>query len=242
MLTIFRKEISSFFSSLIAYVIIAVFLTGTGLLVWIYPQTNILDYGYAEMGSFFDVSPFVFMFLIPAVTMRTFAEEKRNGTLELLFTRPLTDWDIILGKFFACWLLIILTLLPTLLYYYSIYQLGNPVGNLDTAGIAGSYIGLVLLAGIFTAIGILASSLTDNQIVAFVIGCFSCYLLYGGLSSVTNLNMLSNTAFLIQQLGIDYHYQILSKGLIDSRNVLYFVSITVILLLATRLKLESRKW
>ena len=242
MLTILRKEINGFFSSLIAYIILIVFLTGTGLLVWIYPKTNLLDFGYAELGSFFDVSPLMFLFLIPAITMRTFAEEKRNGTLELLFTRPLTDWQVILGKFFACWLLILFALLPTLLYYYSVYQLGNPVGNLDSAGIAGSYLGLALLAGVFTSVGIFTSSLTDNQLVAFVAGATLCYGLYAGLSALTDWEVLSNTAFFIRQLGIDYHYQSMSKGLIDGRDVVYFMSVIVVMLSATRLKLESRKW
>jgi ABC-2 type transport system permease protein len=163
MFPILRKEINSFLSSLVAYIIMALFLTGMGLFIWVFPDYNVLDYGYADLSTLFNMAPYIFMFLIPAVTMRSFAEEKKGGTLELLLTRPLTDWDIILGKYLACFLLILFTLLPTLIYYVSVYLLGNPEGNIDSAGVFGSYVGLLLLAAVFTAIGIFASSISENQ-------------------------------------------------------------------------------
>ncbi len=188
MLAVFRKEINSFFSSLTAYIVMAVFLTAVGLLMWVFPDTNILNYGYADMGTFFNLTPFVLLFLIPAITMRALAEEVRNGTIELLLTKPLSTWGLILGKFWASLALAIVTLLPTLLYYYSIYQLGNPVGNVDSAQIFGSYIGLALLCAVFVAVGMWTSSLSDNQIVAFVLGVFISFLLYNGIGAIAKLD------------------------------------------------------
>jgi ABC-2 type transport system permease protein len=242
MFPIFRKEISSFLNSLIAYIIMAIFLTGMGLFIWVFPEYNVLDYGYADLNTLFSMAPYIFLFLIPAVTMRSFAEEKKGGTMELLLTRPLTDWDIILGKYFACFLLILFTLLPTLIYYYSVYVLGNPVGNVDSAGVAGSYIGLLLLAAVFTAIGIFASSISENQIVSFIVAAFLCFLWFAGFSALGSLSSTGAWTYLVSQLGLDYHYSALSKGLVDSRNVIYFLSVIFLMLLATRLVLESRKW
>ena len=229
-------------SSLIAYLVIGIFLTGIGLLMWVFPDTSVLEYGYADMETLFLLGPYVFMFLIPAITMRSFAEEKKGGTIEMLMTKPLKDWQIILGKYFAALIIVVLALIPTLIYYYSIYQLGNPVGNIDTAAVAGSYLGLTLLAGVFVAVGILSSSLTTNQIVAFITGVFLCFLLYNGLNAIGNLDPFSSWALFWQKLGIIYHYDALSKGLIDSRDVVYFLSVIVIMLLITKTILSSRKW
>jgi ABC-2 type transport system permease protein len=242
MLAILKKEIRSFLNSLIAYIIMIIFLTGMGLFIWVFPDTNVLDSGFADLSTLFYLAPYVYMFLIPAVTMRTFAEEKRAGTMELLLTRPLTDWEIILGKYFASFLLILFTLLPTLVYYFSIYSLGNPVGNIDSAGVFGSYIGLVLLGAVFTAIGIFASGISDNQITSFIVAAFLCFILYAGFSSLTSIDAWGELAYFINQLGIDYHYKALSKGLIDSRNVIYFLSVIALMLMATKLVLSSRKW
>ena len=242
MLSIFRKEINSFLNSLIAYIVIGLFLTVMGLFTWVFPETNVLDYGFADMQTLFSMAPFVFMFLIPAITMRTFAEEKKDGTIELLLTRPVTDLQIILGKYFSSLLLVVFSLLPTLIYYYSIVELGNPVGNIDSAGVAGSYIGLVLLGAVFTSIGILSSALSVNQIVSFIIAVFLCFIVYSGFQSLASVNVWGKFSNLIDQLGIAYHYNALSKGLIDSRDVLYFVSIIVFMLLSTHLVLDSRKW
>ena len=242
MFTILKKEINSFFNSLIAYIIISVYLVITGLFVWVFPDYNVLDYGYADLNTLFSLSPYFFMFLIPAVTMRSFSEEKRSGTLELLLTRPLSDWDIILGKYFACLIIIVMALAPTLLYYYSIYQIGSPIGNIDSAGVGGSYIGLVSLAAVFTSIGIFASSLSGNQITSFIIAVSLCFVLYLGFTSIAGTDAWGRMAYFIQGLGIDLHYQTLSKGLIGSGDILYFLSIIAIMLLATKLKLESRMW
>lgn len=242
MISILKKEFSAFLNSLIAYIVISVFLTGMGLLMWVFPDTAVLVYGFADMDTLFSFAPYVFMFLIPAITMRSFAEEKKSGTLELLFTKPLSDWQIILGKFLACWLLVFIALLPTLLYYYSIVQLGNPPGNIDAAAVAGSYFGLVLLAAVFTAIGLLASSLTVNQIVAFISGVFLCFLFYHAFDAASSLNVWSSYALFIKQLGLLYHFDSAARGLIDSRDLLYFLSLTGIMLLLTKTVLGSRQW
>ena len=242
MFSIYIKEINSFLDSLIAYIVIAVFLTGVGLLMWVFPETSVLNYGFADMATLFLLGPYVFMFLIPAVTMRTFAEEKKAGTIELLMTRPLSDWDIILGKFFSSFTLVLFAILPTLVYCFSIYQLGNPDGNLDIAGITGSYVGFALLGAVFTAIGIFSSSLTDNQIVAFIIAVFLCFIFYSGFSSFAAIDVWGSSSLFIEQLGILYHYSSMSRGLIDSRNLIYFVSLITLMLLITHLILGSRKW
>lgn len=239
---IFFKEVNAFLSSLIAYIVLSVFLIGVGLLVWVFPETSVLNYGYADLETLFSFGPYVLLFLIPAITMRLFAEERKAGTMELLFTRPLTDWQIILGKYFSSLFLLLLALLPTLLYYYSIYELGNPAGNIDTAGFAGSYLGLFLLGAVFAAIGVFASSLTENQIVAFLVALFLCFILYTGFASLAALDMWGTAAFIVQQLGIVYHYDALSRGLIDSRNLVYFLSVIFLMLSFTKLVLSSRKW
>lgn len=242
MIQVLRKEITTFMSSLIAYLVIGVFLTSIGLLTWVFPDTSVLEYGYADMETLFIVTPYVFMFLIPAVTMRSFAEERKTGTIELLLTKPLTDWQIILGKYFAALLIVILALIPTIVYYFSIYQLGNPVGNIDSAAVAGSYVGLVLLGAVFTSIGILASSLTTNQIVSFILGVFLCFLLYMGLDAVGLIDPFASWSLFVQQLGLLYHYDALGKGLIDSRDLVYFFSVIIIMLMITKLILSGRRW
>lgn len=242
MLQVLSKELNSFLNSLIAYVVISVFLTGIGLLMWVFPETSVLEYGYADMETLFALGPFVFMFLIPAITMRMFAEEKRAGTLELLLTKPLSDWQIIFGKYLSAVLLVLFALLPTFLYYYSIYQLGNPVGNIDTAGVMGSYIGLVLLGCVFVSIGIFASLISTNQIVSFVIAVFLSFILYSGLESLAAIDVWGQLSLFFEQLGLAYHYRALSKGLIDSRNVLHLLSVAALMLLLTKLILGSRRW
>ena len=242
MLQVLSKEFNSFLNSLIAYIVMGVFLTSIGLLMWVFPDTSVLDYGYAEMSTLFSLGPYVFVFLVPAITMKSFAEEKKTGTLELLFTKPLTDWDIILGKYFACFFLVLLSLLPTLIYYFTLSNLGDPKGNIDTPGIIGSYIGLSLLGGVFCSIGILASSITPNQSLAFMVAAFLCYLAYAGFESLALLNVWSSSALMIKQIGLLYHYDSLSKGLIDSRDLVYFISVIALMLLVTRLNLGARSW
>ncbi len=239
MLVIFRKEINAFFNSIVGYLVLSIFLVGIGLFTWVFPQTSILNYGYAGLDTLFFVTPFVYLFLIPALTMRTFAEEKQRGTIELLFTHPLTDYQVIIGKYLACLTLVIFALAPTLLYYYSVYELGATPGNIDSAGTAGSYLGLILLGAVFTSIGIFASSITDNQIVAFVIAVFLCFILYTGFSSLAQIDVWSSYSFIISRLSLDFHYNALSKGLIDSRNVMYFLSIILLFLYLTKMVLEN---
>ena len=242
MLQVLSKEFSSFLNSLIAYVVIGVFLMGMGLLMWVFPDTSVLDYGYADMETLFSLGPYVFIFLVPAITMRSFAEEKKGGTMELLFTKPLTDWDIIIGKFLASFLLVLFALIPTFIYYYSIFKLGNPVGKLDTPGIIGSYIGLSMLAGVFCAIGIFASCISPNQIVAFIVAAFLCFLVFSGFESISTMTFWSANALSVKQLGILFHYESMSRGLIDTRDVIYFLSIIFIMLSITKLILGSRQW
>lgn len=242
MIRILFKEINVFLNSLIAYIIIAVFLTGIGLLLWVFPETSVLDYGFADMGSFFALCPYIFMFLIPAITMRMFSEEKRGGTMELLLTRPIRDIDIILGKYLAGVFLVLFSLLPTLLYYFTISYLGNPVSNIDTAGVIGSYFGLFLLGAVFTAIGIFSSSFTENQVTAFIIAVFLSFFLYFGFNAISGLSVFSGISDVVDQIGILYHYNSMSKGLIDSRDLIYFLSVITGMLLLTNLILRSRQW
>lgn len=243
MYSIFSKEISTFFSSLIGYIVVGVFLLLMGLVMWVFPDYSTLDSNYATLDTLFGMAPMVFLFLIPAVTMRAVAEEKQSGTIELLVTRPISDWQIVGGKFLACWLLVAFALLPTVLYYFTIYQLGSPKGNLDTGGIVGSYIGLLLLAGAFTAIGVLASSLTNNQIVAFVLATFLCFFMFLGFDFLSRLPIFYGTTDdVVQALGMDYHYNALSRGVLDSRDLVYFASLIVLFLAATVLSLGRRRW
>jgi ABC-2 type transport system permease protein len=242
MISILQKEINSFLNSMIAYIVIGVFLVAIGLFMWVFPETSVLEYGYADMQTLFSMAPWLFLFLIPAITMRSFSEEKKAGTMELLLTKPLTDTQLIMGKYLACLLLAVLSLVPTGLYYYSVYALGNPAGNIDSAAVAGSYIGLVFLAAIFTAIGIFASAITDNQIVSFIVAVFGCFLIYAGFDYLATVDVWGDMAYYISYLGISFHYEALSKGLIDSRDILYFLSVIVVMILGTRLVLESRKW
>jgi len=242
MINIFIKEFNSYLHSLIAYIVISVFLTGMGLLMWVFPETNVLDYGFADMNVLFSLGPYVMMFLIPAITMKMFAEERKAGTFELLATRPVSDWDIVLGKYSASLLLVIFALIPTVLYYFSIYWLGNPVGNIDTPGVIGSYIGFILLGASFTSIGLFCSSITENQVVAFVIAVFMSFLLFEGFTSLAALFPKGTTTLLVEKLGMVSHYNSLSRGLIDLRDVVYFGSISALMLMLTKLILGSRKW
>jgi len=238
---ILQKELNAFFSSLTAYVIISFFLLLIGLWSWVFPDTNVLDGGYADMQIFFRLSPYIFIFLVPAITMHTFAEEKSVGTLEILLTTPLSLPQIILGKYMACLIIIFLTLLFTSTYYFSVYHLGSPPGNIDTAAVIGAYMGLMLLAAVFAAIGLWASSLTQRQIVAFLLGVLTCFLLYQGFDAWTTLQTWKSYSLLIAQLGIHYHYEALSRGVIDTRDLLYFTSMIIVFLFATGLVLNYKK-
>ncbi len=242
MLSIFWKEINAFFSSLIAYLVVAVFLVLTGLFMWVFTDSSIIDFNYASMDPLFSLAPFIFLFLIPAITMRSFAEEKQRGTIEFLFTKPLSDYNIILGKYFANLSLVIFALLPTLLYFYSVYQLGSPKGNLDVGAIIGSYIGLVFLAASFVAIGMFASALTDNQIVAFIVGAFLCFILFMAFGYLADMPVfIGNLDAFIEKVGIETHYNAMSKGAIDSRDVVYFIGLIVVFVSASYAIVTTKK-
>lgn len=242
MISIFNKEISGFFSSMVAYVIMAVFLLVTGLFLWVFPDSSILDYGYAGLDSFFNISPYLFMFLIPAITMRSLAEEQKDGTFELLATRPLSDWDIVFAKFLASLAIVVLTLLPTIIYYITVYQLGITKGNIDTGAVIGSYLGLIFLGAAFTAIGIFSSSVSKNQIIAFTFAVFLSFFAFSGFDSVSSLLSLQSIAGFLTGLGISEHYQSISRGVLDTRDLIYFLSFTALFLLITKTILGGRKW
>ncbi len=242
MLSIFYKEINSFFSSLIGYIVIGLFLLMVGLMMWFFPDYSLLNYNYASLDQLFDIAPMIFLFLIPAVTMRSMAEENQTGTIELLFTKPITNLNIVLGKYFASLALLALALFPTLIYYYSVYQLGSPVGNLDTGAIIGSYIGLFLLGGGFISIGIFASSITNNQIVSFLLAMFLCFFFYWGFDFVSRIPIfVGKTDNIIQQIGMENHYRSISKGLVDTRDLVYFISIIAVFIVFTVNVLERKR-
>ena len=238
MLALLKKEINSFFASPIGYLVLAIFLIINGLFLFLFKnEFNILDYGFADLSSFFILAPWILIFLIPAVTMRSFSEEKRQGTLELLLTRPISKLQIVLGKYFGAVVLIVLALIPTLLYVYTVYQLGNPIGNLDLGSTIGSYIGLLFLVAAYTAIGIFSSSISKNQIVAFIIAVFICLFFYIGFESLADY-LSSNT---IDSLGMQAHFESIGRGVIDTRDLLYLLTVTVIFILLTTLGISSEK-
>jgi len=243
MKSIFLKELHSFFSSIIGYLTIAIFLVVIGLFSWVFTHSSILDGRYANLDQLFSMAPFVFMFLIPAITMRTFAEEKQNGTLEFLFTKPISEWHIIFGKYFACLTLVFFALLPTVVYYYSVHQLGSPVGNIDSGAILGSYIGLFFLAAVFTAIGFFASTLSSNQIVSFIMAVFFCFFMYLAFQYLSKLPVFfGKTDSIVREIGINNHYISMSKGKVDSRDLIYFLSVIGFFIYLTHVSLSKRKW
>ena len=227
---------------MVAYVIMAVFLLVTGLFLWVFPDSSILDYGYAGLDSFFNISPYLFMFLIPAITMRSLAEEQKDGTFELLATRPLSDWDIVFAKFLASLAIVVLTLLPTIIYYITVYQLGITKGNIDTGAVIGSYLGLIFLGAAFTAIGIFSSSVSKNQIIAFTFAVFLSFFAFSGFDSISSLLSLQGISGFLTGLGISEHYQSISRGVLDTRDLIYFLSFTALFLLITKTILGGRKW
>ncbi len=243
MIAIFTKELRDFFSSLTGYISAIVFLLIIGLVMWVVPgDLNVLDSGYATLDPLFSIAPWVFLFLVPAVTMRTFSDEKRSGTIELILTRPISDTQMVLGKFFASVVLVLIILIPALLFYLSVYLLGNPVGNIDTGGTWGSFIGLFFLASAYAAVGIFTSSLTDNSIVSFILSMLLCFLLYAGLEALALLDVFEGIRYFLVSLSIGEHYSSMSRGVIDTRDVVYFVALAALFIVFTRTKLEARKW
>lgn len=240
MFSIYLKEIRQFFSSYIGYLVIGFFLVILGLMIWVFPDYSILDGNYASLAQLFELGPFLLTFLIPAITMKTFAEEKSEGTIEFLSTKPIKNSSIIGAKFLSSLTLVLMAILPTLLYVYSLSKLGSPEGNIDRGEIFGSYIGLMLLAASFTALGILASVLTNSQIGAFLVGVLLCFLMYWGLDLVSSLPIFfAKGDLLIQSLGIDSHYRSMSRGLLMAKDVVYFISLITLILVLTN---EGFNW
>jgi ABC-2 type transport system permease protein len=246
MFTLYLKEIRGFLSSLIGTISIGVFITLIGVFMWIIPTegggSNILDNGFANIDPLFFIAPWIYLFLIPAITMRTFSEEKKNGTIELLLTRPLSDLQIILAKYFAGFTLVIVSLVPTLIYYYSVHVLGAPKGNLDTGGMWGSYIGLLFLGAGFVSIGVFASAIAENQVIAFIIAMLMCFFTYIGFEYIAQSGVFGKYDAFFKSLGINDHYSSMSRGVLDTRDVIYFLSLITVFNLSTKLVLESRKW
>lgn len=243
MLALFRKEINVFFSTLTGYIVITVFLVANSLFMWIFPgELNVIDNGYASIDTLFIIAPWVFLFLVPAVTMRSFADEKKSGTMELLFTRPLSDLQIILAKFFAGLILVLFALIPCLVYFFSVYLLGNPVGNIDTGGTWGSFIGLFFLAAIYVSIGVFSSSLTDNQVIAFIVAVLISFILYIGFDYISSIAIFRSMDQFILTMGINEHYTSMSRGVLDSRDIVYYILVISLFVLLTKIVIQSRKW
>ena len=242
MFSLFRKEIIQFFGSITGTMVSVVFLLLTGLFLWVFSGNyNIPDGGYASLNSLFEIAPWIYLFLIPAVTMRMFADEKHSGTMELLLSRPITEFQLIIAKFLAAFVVVLLTLLPTLIYFLSVYELGNPVGCIDTGATWGSYTGLVFLAVIYITIGLFTSSLTDNQVVAFILAVFLCFFWYSGFGFIAGLPLPQIISSSVESLGINAHYESVSRGVIDSRDLLYFILMAGFFILLTRIVLEWKR-
>jgi len=242
MITLFRKEISIFFSTLIGYLIIGIFLLINSILLWSdFSDMNILSYGYADMDIFFTTAPLFFLLFIPAISMRVFTEEYSSGTIETLITKPFTSLQIVLAKFLAVFVLVLFAILPTFIYVFSIYYLGESIGNLDLAAILGSYFGLLFLCALFTAISIYASSLATNQIISFAFAILLSTLFYFGFDVLSELSFFQDFDLIIQQIGISFHYEIMSKGLVKLSDIIYFVSFTILFIKLTELVITERK-
>lgn len=242
MFAIYLKEIRSFFSSIIAYVVITVFLVANGIFFWIIPNYSVLENGSADLNTLFDMAPWIFMFLVPAVTMRSFAEERKSGTYEILMTKPVSDIRIILAKYLANLTLVVFSLLPTLIYYISVYLLASPTGNVDAGGIFGSYLGLFFLAAAYVAIGIFASLLGDNQIISFIISLFICFFFYSLLDMLRDLVIFNPVDSIFEFLSINTHYVSISRGILDTRDLVYFLSFISLFMAGSRLLVQKRKW
>jgi ABC-2 type transport system permease protein len=240
MFSVFKKELRTFFSNATGYIVIGIFLSLTGLFLWVIPgEYNILDAGYANVDGLFYLAPWLFLFLCPAVTMRLFAEEKQTGTWELLVTKPLSKTEIVIGKYLAGLVVVVLALLPTLLYYLSVSYLAEPVGNVDSGAFWGSFIGLFFLSAVYVAIGTFSSSLSNNQIISFVVAVVLSFFFYYGFEVLTGFFTSGQSIQLLETLGIHAHYKSMSRGVIDSRDLLYFVVLSAGFLSATVWKIRK---
>ena len=235
-----KKELGQYFSSLTAYIAIVVFLLLNGLFLFVFPDTNVFDYGYATLEKFFELAPWILLLLVPAITMRSFSDEFRAGTFEILRTRPITSWQVLLGKYFGSLVVVLCSLLPTILYVFTIQTLPSE-GGIDTGGTIGSYFGLVFLAAAFTAIGICCSSFSNNAVIAFLIAAFVCFIMYNAFNAVSRIpSFASGADYYIEMLGIDFHYRSISRGVVDSRDLIYFLSLIVLFLFITNRNLQKR--
>jgi ABC-2 type transport system permease protein len=242
MKAILFKEFRSFFGSPIGYLVIALFLLLSGLYLWVFDgPNNILQSGFADMSPFFTIAPWILLFLIPAVTMRSFSDEKKQGTLELLLTKPLSVWEIVNGKFLAAFILLLIAIIPTLVYVKVLYNLGIPEGNIDFGSTIGSYFGLLFLMASYTAIGIFTSTLSENQIVAFLLSVLLCFVFYFGFEAISQLKIFGFMDTIISKMGMDSHFKSMSRGIIDTRDITYFVSISILFLSFTVQKLKTQK-
>ena len=240
MWSICKKELQQFFSNLTGYIAIILFLLVNGLFLFVLKDSNIFDFGYATLDKFFELAPWILLFLVPAITMRLLADEFKSGTFEILQTRPLTKWQIVLGKYFAILIVLVFVILPTLIYVFTIKKL-SVQGGIDGGGITGSYIGLFFLAAVFAAIGLCCSGFTNNAVVSFLISAFICLIVYYGFNAISKLPVLQGNAdYYIEMLGIDFHYRSISRGVLDSRDLIYFISIIYLSLLITVKNLRKR--
>jgi ABC-2 type transport system permease protein len=243
MKALYLKELRSFLSSIIGYIFIGIFLVLNSLFLWVFSyETNILEGGTADLRSFFGISPIIFLILIPAITMRSFSEERRTGTIELLFTKPISDFTIIFTKYLAGVTLVFISILPTLIYYYSVHNLGEPVGIIDDGATITSYLGLMLVGACLVAVGIFASSVTDSQIVSFILSMFLSWFLFMGLDLLAVYSQFGGLDLIFRNLGIMEHYESIQKGVIDTRDIIYFISFAAVFILSTKLVLQARKW
>ncbi len=243
MFTLFLKEIKEFFSSITGYLVVIIFLLVNSMFMWIFRGSfNVFDIGVANIDTLFVISPWVFLFLVPAITMNMFAGELKSGTMELLLTRPLTEFQIVFAKYMAAVVLVLIALIPTFFYLFSINSLADPIGNVDFGAIFGSYIGLFFLAAVYSAIGILASSFSKNAIISFLFSVLFCYIFFLGFENLAYLGFSGSISDFIISLGINDHYRSMSRGVIDSRDIIYFLSVISLFIFIAKLRLESRKW
>jgi len=242
MRALYFKEIKSFLSSIIGYIFILIYLIASGLFHWIIStNTNLLQGSEADLIPFFNLSPVIFLILIPAITMRSIAEERRTGTIELLFTRPISDFQILMAKYLAGVTLMVIAIIPTFVYYISMHYLGNPVGIIDDGATFTSYIGLILLGAVFVSIGIFASSITNSQIVAFIVAMFLSWFFYDGLTLLGSFNLMGKFDYVVQYLGLSFHYDSIKRGVIDTSDIVYFLSVIAVFIFAALTVIKSIK-
>lgn len=242
MFAIYLKDLNNFFSSIIGYVVIGVFLIANSVFLWLVPETSVFEFGYSTLSQMFEIAPWVFMFLVPAITMRSFAEERKSGTLEILQTKPISDLKLVFGKYLSGLTLVVFSLIPTLLYFITVYLLSTPVGNMDIGGTWGSYLGLFFLGAIYVSIGIFASVINENQIISFITALFLCFFFQTLLDMLRGLFSIGPIDSVFEYLSINTHYLSISRGVIDTRDVTYFISFIAFFVVLTKFIVEKRKW